>query len=146
MRKKTLKMIRLFVKINSSITVGLKYFWNHILFHKNFDELQKFISPLHCAQNFVKSIKVLHEWIFIPNFFHIKARKFEARHFLFLFNFTFLSIFTSYVVFSRYLWLLRSLKITWPVINLSALICGKFICKKKPFTRFNLQSECCNFN
>ena len=31
-----------------------------------------------------ESINVLHEWIFIPNFFHIKARKFEARHFLFL--------------------------------------------------------------
>jgi hypothetical protein len=28
----------------------------------------------------------------------------------------------------------------------SALIGGKFICKKKSFTRFALQSECCNFN
>ena len=31
-------------------------------------------------------------------------------------------------------------------MNLSALIGGKFICKKKSFTRFVLQSECCNFN
>ena len=40
-----------------------------------------------------------------------------------------------------------SLKITWPVINSSALIGGKFISKKKSFPRFTLQSECCtNFN
>ena len=32
------------------------------------------------------------------------------------------------------------------VINSSALIGGKFIFKKKSFTRFALQSECCNFN
>ena len=32
-----------------------------------------------------------------------------------------------------------------PVTNLSALIAGKFIFKKS-FTRFALQSECCNFN
>ena len=30
--------------------------------------------------------------------------------------------------------------------NLSALIGGKFIFQKKSFTRFALQSECCNFN
>ena len=31
-------------------------------------------------------------------------------------------------------------------MNLSALIGGKFIFSKKSFTRFALQSECCNFN
>ena len=34
------------------------------------------------------------------------------------------------VVFSWLIWLWRSLKITWPVINSSALIVGKLICKK----------------
>ena len=32
------------------------------------------------------------------------------------------------------------------LINSSALIGGKFICKTKYFTRLALQSECCNFN
>ena len=49
------------------------------------------------------------------------------------------------VVFSWLIWLWRSLKITWPVINSSGLIGGKFNCKKS-FTRFDLQSEFCNFN
>ena len=30
--------------------------------------------------------------------------------------------------------------------KLSAVIGGKFISRKKSFTRFALQSECCNFN
>ena len=34
----------------------------------------------------------------------------------------------------------------WSVKNLSALIRGKFVFSKRSFTRFALQSKCCNFN
>ena len=42
--------------------------------------------------------------------------------------------------------IITELKSHIPVKNSRSLIGGNFICQKKSFTRFALQSECCNFN
>ena len=94
-------MIRLFVKINSTHG-GVKVILKSHFISQEFWRTSEIYWSIELCTKLRESINVLHEWISIPNFFHIKARKFEARHFLFLHNFTFLSIFTSYSFHSKF--------------------------------------------
>ena len=106
-------MIRLLFQNKLHHHGGVKVFLKSLSISQEFWRTSEIYWSIALCTKLRESINVLHEWIFIPNFFHIKARKFEARHFLFLYNFTFLSIFTSYSFHSKFQMFHSWIKNSW---------------------------------